>query len=281
MATTHLLQAPSVTVIDYRCEAGPDDIPFPECHDGFSVSYVRRGSFGCRAGGRQFECVPGSLFIGAPGVEFMCTHEHHGHGDECLSFHFTPEAAQSLRGPAEAWRIGHMPPVAELLTLGELAQRAARDDAGIGLDEAGWLLAARFAALAGAAPPRQATPSASDRRRAVRAALWIEAHATQPLGLEKAAHTAGLSPFHFLRVFTRVLGVTPHQFLVRCRLRLAARMLLETGESVTSVALDVGFEDLSNFVRTFRRAAGSSPSRFRQRGRADSKILQVPVRTAA
>ena len=65
-----------------------------------------------------------------------------------------------------------------------------------------------------------------------------------------------ISPFHFLRLFTDVLGVTPHQYLVRSRLRHAARLLADDDSPITEIAYDVGFGDLSNFVRTFHRAAG-------------------------
>src|SRR5439155_16939749 len=88
------------------------------------------------------------------------------------------------------------------------------------------------------------------------------------------AGEAAVSPFHFLRVFRDVLGVTPHQYLVRCRLRRAPRMLADDGRSVTDVALDVGFADLSNFVRTFHRAAGASPRDFRRAAKGDRKIFQ-------
>jgi AraC-like DNA-binding protein len=113
-----------------------------------------------------------------------------------------------------------------------------------------------------------------DRRRAVDAALWIDARAHEAIDLESAAGEAGLSPFHFLRLFTRVLGVTPHQYLVRARLRRAARLLAEDERSITDVAYDVGFGDLSNFVRTFHRAARVSPRDFRRLAQGNSKILQ-------
>ena len=71
-----------------------------------------------------------------------------------------------------------------------------------------------------------------------------------------------------------MLGVTPHQYLVRSRLRHAARLLTDDARSVTDVAYDVGFADLSNFVRTFHRAAGVSPRKFRQASRGHRKILQ-------
>jgi AraC-like DNA-binding protein len=86
-----------------------------------------------------------------------------------------------------------------------------------------------------------------------------------------------LSPFHFLRLFSGVLGVSPHQYLVRSRLRHAARLLANDGRPVTDIAYDVGFGDLSNFVRTFHRAAGISPLKFRQAAKGERKILQEPL----
>src|SRR5205823_5103746 len=81
----------------------------------------------------------------------------------------------------------------------------------------------------------------------------------------------GLSPFHFLRLFAKVLGVTPHQYLVRSRLRRAACLLADDTRSITEIALDVGFGDLSNFVRTFHRAAAMSPRSFRRAAKGDRR----------
>jgi AraC-like DNA-binding protein len=104
--------------------------------------------------------------------------------------------------------------------------------------------------------------------------MWMDAHSHQTLSLETTARQVQLSPFHFLRLFAAVLGVTPHQYLLRSRLRRAARLLAETAEPVTRVALDAGFADLSNFVRSFHRAAGASPRQFRRAARGDRKIFQ-------
>jgi AraC family transcriptional regulator len=54
-------------VLDYRCEAGPAVVPFTEVHERYSLSYVRRGSFGCRTLGRHFELVAGGFMLGCPG----------------------------------------------------------------------------------------------------------------------------------------------------------------------------------------------------------------------
>ena len=84
-----------------------------------------------------------------------------------------------------------------------------------------------------------------------------------------------MSPYHFLRLFAGVLGVTPHQYLVRARLRRAARFLADDERSITDIAYDVGFGDLSNFVRTFHRAAGLSPRAFRRAAKGDRAVVEA------
>ncbi|WP_373047012.1 AraC family transcriptional regulator [Vulgatibacter sp.] len=276
MLTSTILAHGSIRVCDLCCTATPGDIPFTETHGAFSVSYVRSGTFGYRTRGRAYELVAGSVLVGSPGDEYMCTHEH-SHGDECLSFQFAPEIAESIGQRTETWRAGALPPVPELVVLGELAQAAANGSCDLGTDEVGLLLAARFADVLLGRPRKAVNVGARDRRRAVEAALFVDAHAHEPLDLASVAIEAGLSPFHFLRLFAKVLGVTPHQYLVRARLRRAARLLAEDARSVTEIAYDVGFGDLSNFLRTFQRAAGVSPGRFRAAARGDRKFLQEVI----
>ncbi|WP_441288772.1 helix-turn-helix transcriptional regulator [Sorangium sp. KYC3313] len=273
MDVTTLVRGDAISVVDYRCRSGPGDAPFAELHRGFSVSYVHKGSFGYRVRGEAFELVAGSLLVGHPGDEYTCSHEHVV-GDECLSFQLAPALVESLGDGGGAFRAGSLPPVPELMVLGELAQAAAEGRSDIGVDEVGVLLAARFVEVASGRKRRPPDTGARDRRRAVEAALWLDEHAHEPIDLEGAAREVGLSPFHFLRVFGKVLGVTPHQYLVRARLRRAARLLADGARSITDIALDVGFGDLSNFVRTFHRAAGVSPRGFRKAARGDRKIFQ-------
>jgi AraC family transcriptional regulator len=269
-----LWRGPSLAVLDYRCGAGPRDRPFLEEHRAWSLSYVRRGSFGYRSRGQAFELVTGSLLVGRPGDEYMCTHDHGAGGDECLSFHFEPALVEELGGP---WSAGALPPLPALTVLGELAQSAASGASDVGVGEVAMALAARLGALAGGrSAGTRAQPQ--DRRRAVEAARWLDEHAGDDVDLEGAAREVGLSSFHFLRVFSRVLGVTPHQYLVRARLRRAARMLAGDDRPITRVALDAGFGDLSNFVRTFHRAAGVPPGRFRRAARGQDRLRSAASR---
>jgi AraC-like DNA-binding protein len=273
MMRTTLLQRGSISVSDFRCSTGPGDKPFVEQYRCHSISYVRKGSFGCQTRGKSFELVAGSILVGHPGDEYLCTHDHVC-GDECLSFFLDPELVEATGDRTDIWRIGCAPPLPELMVLGELAQAAADGRSDVGLDEVGQLFASRFVEVVCGRRRETAPATLRDRRRAVETALWIDAHSHRPIDLEDAAGQAGISPFHFLRLFSSVLGVTPHQYLVRSRLRHAARLLADDERSVTDIAYDVGFGDLSNFMRTFHRAAGVSPRRFREASRGMRKILQ-------
>ncbi len=273
MTSTILLESHPVTVSEFRCAAVPGDRPYVEQFARYSLSYVRKGSFGCHHRGRFFELVTGSLLVGHPGDEFMCTHDHVC-GDECLSFFFDDAVIEDVGGDRRAWQAGAMPPLPELMVLGELARAAAAREQHLGLDEIGHMIAGRFVELVSGAQERPATPSRRDRRRAVESALWIDDNAHDDIDLADAAREAGVSPFHFLRLFAATIGVTPHQYLIRARLRRAARRLGEEDTPVTDIAYDVGFADLSNFTRTFTRAAGVSPLKFRKASRGERKIFQ-------
>ena len=85
------------------------------------------------------------------------------------------------------------------------------------------------------------------------------------------AREARLSPYHFLRTFERLVGVTPHQYVLRMRLRDAAVRLAIERDRVVDIAFACGFGDLSNFNRAFRREFGMNPKAFRAACRAKGK----------
>jgi AraC-like DNA-binding protein len=134
-----------------------------------------------------------------------------------------------------------------------------------GREESAYRLAAAvLTALKGGVAEVPPSLRRSDRDRAHEVAAHIEAHHADELPLGALAAIAGMSPYHFLRLFQRELGLTPHQYLIRTRLRRAVALLRDTGRSVTDVALTVGYGDLSNFVRTFRKHVGCTPEAFRR-----------------
>ncbi|WP_342360876.1 AraC family transcriptional regulator [Terrarubrum flagellatum] len=279
MFAKSLFRSADLSITDYRCDSGPDDPPFEEMHDLHSLAYVRKGSFSCEAVGETFEMTPGSLMVGAPGDEFVCSHTHHACGDECLSIKFSAALADEIGVDPKTWRIGAVAPLAEIVVAGEFADVAAAGESDVSADEAALMLTQRFGDIVAGRSRSRMRLAPRDRKRAVEAALWLDGNAHEEIDLEQIAARFDLSAFHFLRVFKAALGVTPHQYLVRCRLRHAARLLAEEAAPITDVAYDVGFADLSNFVRTFHRAAGVSPRRYRDAARGDRKILQERIAT--
>jgi AraC family transcriptional regulator len=226
-----LLRQGSLCVIDDRCTLGPADTPYVERHDTVPLSYVRKGSFGCRIRAKAFELVAGSILVGYPGDAYLCAHDH------------------------GAWR--RMP----VLSMGAGAGRnRRRSDRGLAerlLAAAARVDGARRARASSCRRQERHRPRpdrtvardsfvrtvcrrtrspAGDRRRAVDAALWIDAQPHEPIDFGTAANEVGLSPFHFLRRFADAVGVTSHQYPVRSRLRHAARLLADDTRAITDIA---------------------------------------------
>jgi AraC family transcriptional regulator len=130
------------------------------------------------------------------------------------------------------------------------------------LEEVAFELAGAVVEVAGRLRREPAAPASHHARVAGLLRQWNPL-ADGPDTVAELAASTGLSPYHFLRTFKRVTGVTPHQWLLRARLREAARRLAASRAPVTDIAFDVGFEDLSNFMRSFRAEFGMSPRRYR------------------
>jgi AraC family transcriptional regulator len=93
---------------------------------------------------------------------------------------------------------------------------------------------------------------------------WMKEHIAEDFSLDQLAALAGLSKFHFHRLFKTAVGDAPSHYLLKLRMHDAKRLLRETKRSVVEVALDVGYANPSHFARFFRRETGLSPSDYRQ-----------------
>src|SRR5689334_1306444 len=214
-----LSQGEGWTVSDVLCTCGPQDRPFQEQHSGFSVAMVISGSFRYQAAihsGRARELMtPGSVLLGNAGHAFECGHEH-GQGDRCISFGYSPlyferiAADAGLKGPL-AFRVLRLPPLRSLSAALARAE-AALENPCFDWEELGLRIAAQALQLAnGLTQPHWANDLAAEAR-VTKAVRRIERCPTKALTLTFLAREAGLSPYHFLRVFERVTGLTPHQY---------------------------------------------------------------------
>jgi len=255
---------------DIICTAGPRDRAFEEQHSAASVAVVVAGSFQYRTARGSFMMTPGSLFLGNSGECFECGHEHAA-GDRCVSFRFTGAFIERLAG-----ELGHRRP-----TFGASRTPPARGSAPViaaiasalsGGDAISWEEAAIDVAVAGLqTSPDDARPSAESARiardvveRVTRAVRDIERDPNVEWDLNTLARDAELSAFQFLRAFRRLTGTTPHQYLVRTRLREAAAALRTSDRRIVEIALACGFNDLSNFNHAFRAEFAASPREYRR-----------------
>lgn len=93
---------------------------------------------------------------------------------------------------------------------------------------------------------------------------YIEQHLDKPLLLADLAAQAGLSEFHFARMFKHDTGLAPHQFVMRTRLQQAEKLLRHSLLPLTQIALECGFSSASHFSNRFKAAYGFAPMQMRQ-----------------
>lgn len=265
-----LVSGPGWSVSDVRCTAGPHDRVFEEQHVDVCIAIVLAGSFQYRSAAGRELMTPGSLLLGNAGQYFECGHEH-AVGDRCLSFSFDRhwfEAVAAEAGVTGSFATVRVPPVRELSpVVSGVCARLAQADGSAPSSTAGWEEVALELAVRtldterGIGPTQGSSPSAE--ARVTRTLRMIDSRPDEPHDLDALAKEARLSRYHFLRMFRQLTGVTPHQYVLRARLRAAATRLALEPSRVVEIALDCGFGDVSNFNRAFRAEFGVTPRAYR------------------
>jgi AraC-like DNA-binding protein len=265
-------------------EGEPHGDPAEESSTWHSVSFIERGGFDLHRGGRRWPLGPASVFVTFPGFAYRCTHRAEIPDDAGFSVQYAPALVEDVqRATGRHWT--RSVPVAPLTNrLAYLRHRlleavAAGEGAIAAAALAGEILAALDdvwpgdaardnAARPGGWPgaPSGTRPYRSDQiawyaRRIAAAREMLACRYAEPLSLDAVAREAGMSPFHFSRVFRELVGMPPHRYLLRIRLVRAAQRL-RAGAGVTETCDATGFNNLSHFIRTFRRVFGVPPSRY-------------------
>jgi AraC family transcriptional regulator len=261
---TSIAEGEGWRALDIVCTAGPHDRPFEEQHAWASISLVISGVFSYRSDRGSSLMSSGALMLGSVGRGFECSHPHR-EGDRCLSFQYAQELFDGIA--LEAGASGAVLHHDRLPPLRKLAPVTARAIAALGGEASFEEIALELAGVViqiDSETYRDADPSASrDRARIAHAINHLEGHLDEPHTLANLASITGFSRYHFLRTFKRVTGVTPHQWILRARLREAAKRIVASDEAITQIALEVGFQDLSNFIRSFHAEFGNSPRQYR------------------
>jgi AraC-like DNA-binding protein len=257
------------TVAEVVCTCGRQDHPYEELHRDVAIAIVEEGSFEYRSSTGRELMTAGSLLLGNHGDGFECAHRH-GEGDRCVAFWYAPDYFERLAADAGAragdrrFTVTRVPAIRPLSPLVVQAGAGLRARADVPWEELAVTLAVRTIRLASGGSSTSNGLPRNAEARLVRAIRAIDRGTGANLTLSELAREAGLSPYHFLRSFKSVIGVTPHQYVQRARLRYAASRLATGGAKVLDVALDSGFGDVSNFNRAFRKEFGMSPCALRR-----------------
>lgn len=104
----------------------------------------------------------------------------------------------------------------------------------------------------------------NERKRQARVLDYIEANLCGPVSLDELAQVAGVSKLHFLRSFTRTIGITPHSFITERRLQRARTLLKRTDATIASIAYECGFSHQSHLGSLLNSQLGLTPGRYRK-----------------
>lgn len=263
-----IASGPDWSVADVVCTSGPSDRAFEEQHTGVSIAIVLAGTFQYRGDHGRELMTPGSLMLGNAGARFECGHEH-APGDRCISIHYSSDlfdrlaADAAIEPSAHRFRGGKLPPLRALSSLVSRATVGIAGATALAWEELAVELAIAALRIDAGRTPVEQGPSGATVARVTESVRMIERDPAARLTLDQLARDAGQSTFHYLRTFERLTGATPHQFILRARLRHAAARLATEDAKVIDIALDSGFNDVSTFNRAFRAEFGVPPRGYR------------------
>jgi transcriptional regulator GlxA family with amidase domain len=92
---------------------------------------------------------------------------------------------------------------------------------------------------------------------------YIVTHLNENITNDALAEVAGLSVCHFARMFKQTVGVSPHRYVLQCRIEWARELLADTDMPLSEIAIVTGFSDQSHYTRWFREIIGVTPGSYR------------------
>ena len=262
-------------ILDVLCTCDAHDRPGEERHSHYSLAMVLGGAFHYRGRSGSAFLPAGSILLGRAGAPFQCWHDY-GAGDRCLAVQFESDVFEEFADPRH-WpaalpvhrRTVGLFACAELIAAAELTA-----DEGLGIAVT---LADRIIELANDSTPIERAVKPRDAARVLDLVRWIETDPAAEHSLPLLARRAGMSRFHLVRLFKQVVGLPPHAFIRRARLRNAAVDLAANDRPILEVALRAGFSDVSTFNAAFRQQFTCAPRALRQRLRATPRPVELAL----
>jgi AraC family transcriptional regulator len=231
-----------------------------------AVTFVEEGRFALKEEGNTWAFQRGDVLVSTPGRLRQYRHFEECPDDVCLSISFAPETVEDALGnswaPFPPPQVGNGPATQ---FAGQQIRRTLASLDPLWIEEMAFHCLLALGKDAWSCRSHQAIGTAHTRR--IRNAIELMSQEISgQCSLTYISREVGMSPFHFARTFSGLVGLSPHQYLLWLRFRRSALMLRQ-GASVTTAALSNGFENLGHFSRSFRRRFGVNPSKYPAVGR--------------
>jgi len=240
----------------------------PHFHEGYCLGVIEKGALGFRYMGENLVAPAGAVNLAIPG-EVHTGRAAKKAGWTYRMFYldadlFTKTAAQMTgkKMPLPFIREGVLfdPGLAGMIR--RLHRRLQNPQVSILEKETG-LLAVLGCVIRQYSRPRiTGWPTGYEPNVVKSARDFIQAHYHRDISVRELAAITGLSPYHFIRVFQKQVGLTPHAYLTQVRIQRAGQRL-QNGEAIVDTALKTGFFDQSHLTRHFKRIVGVTPGRYR------------------
>lgn len=112
--------------------------------------------------------------------------------------------------------------------------------------------------------PFEKNKQVSASQEIVKSLIYINEHCTEDISVKVLAKHTGMSEKYFISKFNYNAGISPKQYQIECRMKLAANMLLNSHDTVAQISQNVGYPDQYSFSKAFRKYFGESPNAFRK-----------------
>jgi AraC family transcriptional regulator len=237
-----------------------EDRAYEAVAGAFTASFVEQGTFDLEMMQQRWRLASGDVMLRHPGMRYRASFEGEGFSDTCLTLTYLA-AGDDRFDDGHSWARASRPVLRASNRLRYLAwglRRALAEDAPMFIEQCAVEI---FRERADSKSPLFREHKFAWYAERVHAARErLEAQFDHAHSVSDLARSVGMSMFHFTRVFTELVGQSPHRYLSEARLRAAQSMLL-AGRSVTETCFACGFNNLSHFSRRFTQRYGLVPSR--------------------
>ena len=247
-------------------DAASDYMVKRDFHDSFLLLYTNSGCGCIKTGDISIPLPQGHAVI----IDCHTAHEYFSHGEswDFLWMHFCGMAAQSMFEviyPGNSVRAVNMDSD-ERFRRGiiSIMDKVIRNDIKASLD-----ISSRIHTLINSLHSASLEAEESNRKKDTAEDIemvidYIRENYSKPVSIDDMINTIHISKYHFIRRFSRIMGVTPYNYLTNYRITMAKTLLRTTSKTVAEIAEECGFLDTSNFITQFKKRTDQKPLQYRR-----------------